>query len=94
MYLTVEQHSLSTPTSQPYTASKDICPLHPASVFDPKYFRPRSFGPIIDFLSSMFKASYSTVLSKCSSEWHLEGPLDFLWYLKKLSYRAKNFKSQ
>lgn len=54
MYLTVEQRSFSTPASQPYTASKDICPLHPALVFDPEYFSPRSFGPIIDFLSSMF----------------------------------------
>ncbi len=37
MYLTVEQRSFSTPASQPYTASKDICPLHPALVFDPEY---------------------------------------------------------
>lgn len=53
MYLTVEQRSFSTPASQPYTASKDIHPLHFASVFGTEYFIPWSFGPLIDFLCSI-----------------------------------------
>lgn len=47
MYLTLEQRSFSTPASQPYTASKDIHPLHPASEFGSEYFIPQSFGPVI-----------------------------------------------